>query len=755
VRRLEKWLPWLMVIAGPAILFGPMLARGQVLFWGTPMLQFVPWHLDAIAILKQGHLPLWNPWVGMGAPLLANYQAAVLYPPNWLFLLIDPAWGHGLLDMLHLMVAGAGMIVLMRRLGAGSLGQGIAAVAYALSGYLVGRAGFLSINAATAWLPWIIVASDRLGVGASNWRSWRSAVSSVGPLALALAMQWLAGHAQTAWYSLVFAAAWIVFRGSTTGRWRGIALGLMGLIAACLCAFALDAAQLLPTLEYLMQSFRSSGLDPAFAMTYSFWPWRLLGLLTPDLFGTPVRGDFWGYGNYWEDAIYIGILPLLLAAAVGIAGIRGRSSHSGLIRFLLGAAVIALMLALGNNTPVFPLLFRWAPTFSLFQAPTRWNIILVFALATLGGLGVAHWTPASGRKLYWTRLGTAGAAAIGAAAWLGYRLMPDIQPTFVRALAVAGLWMALGGVLALTLRDPARPVWTAMVGLVVLIDLASAGYGLNPAAAADLYRGQAIPTGAAVAGGRLYISPDLEERAKYRRAFLFNTFYALTDWRQVRQAGLPNALRLDGLTSANNFDPLLPGRYAVWMQNLTLIGPVAKARLLRLMDVSAIGQEDPNGALGVGYAPLAGALRAWVVGQAITVSGPVEALKAVSADSFDPSSTVVLEEPASGILGQPAPVGLARVVDNHDPNEVIVEADSAGPAWLVLSDLFYPGWRVSVDGQEAHILRADYLFRCVELTPGRHQVVFRYEPASFRVGAGVTLTALIATLLLAYLWRRG
>ncbi len=752
---MERWLPWLMVIAGPAMLFGPMLMRGQVLFWGTPMLQFVPWHLDAISIFRQGHLPLWNPWVGMGAPLLANYQAAVLYPPNWLLLLIGPAWGHGLLDMLHLMVAGAGMIVLMRRLGAGSLGQGIAAVAYGLSGYLVGRAGFLSINAATAWLPWIIAASDRLGTSASNWKSWRVALSNVGPLALALAIQWLSGHAQTAWYSLLIAGAWIIFRGFTAGRWRGLALGLLGLLAAGIGALALDAAQLIPTLEYLTQSFRSSGLDPAFAMTYSFWPWRLLGLLTPDLFGNPVRGDYWGYGNYWEDAIYIGVLPLLLASAVAIAGIRGRSSHNSLIRFLLGIAVIAFMLALGSNTPIFRFLFRWVPTFSLFQAPTRWNLILVFALATLGGLGVSRWTPVSGRGLYWARLGTAGAVAIGVAAWLGHRLMPDVQPTFVRALAVVGLWLALCGVLALTRKDPARPVWTVMAGLVVLIDLASAGYGLNPSISADLYRGKTVLADTSRATGRFYIPPDLEEEAKYRRAFRFNSFSAVSDWRQVRQAGLPNALRIDGLVSANNFDPLLPGRYAAWMENLARISPVAKDRLLRLMDVSAVGQDDPGGPLGVGYLALTGAHRAWVVGTAIAVSGPAEALQAVSLDSFDPSTTVVLEQPAPPRQAEAGQTGSARVVDHDDPNQVIVLADSSAPGWLVLSDVFYPGWQVSVDGQQAQILRADYLFHAVELTPGRHQVVFLYEPASFRVGAGITLAALIAGLLLTYLWRRG
>ncbi len=86
--KLIDRLPWVLVILGPFLLFGRMLIRGEVLFWGTPLLQFVPWRQFAFQTLRQGYLPLWNPLLGMGAPLMANYQTALLYPPNFLILLI-------------------------------------------------------------------------------------------------------------------------------------------------------------------------------------------------------------------------------------------------------------------------------------------------------------------------------------------------------------------------------------------------------------------------------------------------------------------------------------------------------------------------------------------------------------------------------------------------------------------------------------------------------------------------------------------
>jgi hypothetical protein len=81
---------------------------------------------------------------------------------------------------------------------------------------------------------------------------------------------------------------------------------------AILCGAGLAAIQLIPTAEYLMQSQRASAVSYDLAMTYSFWPWRFLSLLAPDLFGNPAIGDYWGYGNYWEDAVYIGLAPFLL-----------------------------------------------------------------------------------------------------------------------------------------------------------------------------------------------------------------------------------------------------------------------------------------------------------------------------------------------------------------------------------------------------------------------------------------------------------
>ncbi len=168
----------LVIIIGPLLLFGRMLLSGQVLFWGTPMLQFVPWHRYALETLRAGHVPIWNPLLGAGAPLLANLQSALLYPPNLLLLFLGPEHGHGYLVVLHLVFAGLGMARLSRKLGTNLFGQVTAGLAFSLGGYMVARAWFISINHAAAWLPWIILPQMR---SATRWPAGEASADHFRP----------------------------------------------------------------------------------------------------------------------------------------------------------------------------------------------------------------------------------------------------------------------------------------------------------------------------------------------------------------------------------------------------------------------------------------------------------------------------------------------------------------------------------------------------------------------------------------------
>lgn len=779
--RTPRW-PHAAVVAAPFVLLGPFVLGLRSLYWGTPLLQFYPWRALALQAARAGELPLWNRYVGNGAPLLANYQTAVFYPPNWLALVWRLDLSLGWLAALHLAWAGLGMVVLARAVGLRPFGQALAGLAFGLSQYQVARIGFFSINAAAAWLPWLVWAAEQqIGqVGAPGYARLRAALR----LALFVALAMLAGHAQTTWYALLLTGAWSLWRLLSTRQMSArqrLSTGAW-LLAPVVLGTLLAAIQLLPTAELMRESPRATSAEYNFVMTYSFSPWRLLTLIAPDLLGNPARGVFYGYGNYWEDAVYAGVLPLLLALGTLLAALRAFALRrrtgadtddptpvtSGLPAFLAALAGIALLLALGRNTPIFPFFYAYVPTFNLFQAPTRMMIWMIFALALLAGLGADRWQAPAGRALYWTRLGAMGAGTLLAAGLVSVAWVPPSTAlgaqlqTVARALASAGLWLLGAAVLALAQPRLPRERWAKLVTAIVAADLVVAGYGLNPGADPAVYR-QPAATSAALAqaldGHRLFYFPDDEYAVKFGPFLSFRTFGPPDLALGQRAAQLPNTGMLDGLSSANNFDPLVSARYAGLID---VISATRSINLLRLIDVAVVASPTPLPGWGrvaatpegeVGFYRVPGEpSRVWTVTAAETVPDAAAALAALAAPSFDPAATIVLEADDAGLLDtRPALTPTSNAIT------ISVALDQAG--WVVLSDTHYPGWGAAVDGKPVPLRRANYALRAVAVPAGSHTVVFDYRPRSVAIGAWLTVLAgalwSVAGCLMLWLSRRG
>jgi uncharacterized membrane protein YfhO len=88
------------------------------------------------------------------------------------------------------------------------------------------------------------------------------------------------------------------------------------------------------------------------------------------------------------------------------------------------------------------------------------------------------------------------------------------------------------------------------------------------------------------------------------------------------------------------------------------------------------------------------------------------------------------------------------VTRDDDPQRVELTAVLETPGLVVVADVFYPGWTLTVDGRPAPILRTNRAMRGVALPAGTHQLVFRYEPWSFRIGIGLSLLGLLALAVL-------
>jgi hypothetical protein len=217
---------------------------------------------------------------------------------------------------------------------------------------------------------------------------------------------------------------------------------------------------------------------------------------------------------------------------------------------------------------------------------------------------------------------------------------------------------------------------------------------------------------------------------------------------EVIDLGVPNTLILRDRSSANNFDPLLPDRYSDFIDRLDGLTSEEQTPILQLMDVSSFTSLDGEGRIR--QTVVDGSQRVWVVNDVLWVASGREALERVFETGFRPDEVVVLE--GSGPSLSDASAGQAQVVQGTNPNKVELRVTTDREAWLVLSDLWYPGWSAFVDDRPVDIYRADYLFRAVNVPEGEHTIRFVYSPPSFWIGLGVSAIAWL--MLFGVMWRQ-
>ncbi|MCC6904940.1 MAG: YfhO family protein [Anaerolineae bacterium] len=742
IRDRLLWLPWLVLLAGIAVLFH-RLALGEVIYWGTPALQFYPWRAMAVAQMRSGELPLWNPLAGSGAPLLANYQTAPFYPLNWLSFVLPVDIAMGVAGVLHLLLAGAGMIAYLRRIGIGVRGQGVGALGFALGAYLVSRFGFLSITSTVPWLPWLLWAAEYLT------ESGRGRSRSVTVLALLSSLMLLAGHAQTASYSLFMLGIYVVARGwNQKEPLRERALLPLLAAGALIIALMIAAIQLVPTAELTLLSQRADGVRAEDALAYSFWPWRFLTLLTPNLFGSPASGDYRGYGAYWEDATYAGLLTLVMAGHSLLRWWRERRGTEAplavrLVPFFWGTAALGFFMALGGNNPVFVWMFEHVPGIDLFRAPARWTLLPAFALPVLAAIGADQWHT-SARRLYWTRLLTAGGVAIAVIAWAGPTILGEaVAPAFAGGVARFGTMVTLTGALSLLKvqaerRERFRSWWEVLALGLLVFDLVTAHAGLNPTVPAAFYRPRTMSE----------IRPYLSEGRRFailpgdEYDFKFETILDLTDFRtgdataqaKLRASLLPNLTQIDGIRSASIDDPLQIRYYAELLAELERLPVGDRIDGLERMGVSML--LAPAGYPG------------------LDTIGEVNGYQLYALPgSWPRASAVTCTGKPDGLACEPLPSGEAHITEDG-ALRVDIEVSLPQDGALLLLDTDYPGWQAAVDGRPAPIRRANHAFRVVDVPAGTHEVTFFYRPASFVTGAVVSVMGLLLAVATAAWPRR-
>src|SRR5665213_971135 len=356
---------------------------------------FVHWRYFGFHELKTGNLALWNPHYYCGAPFFGNFQSALLYPLNFLYLLAPWEAAINWTIALHVFLGGVFTFYWARERGLHSAACLLAGIMFMFCGphFLQIHAGHLPNLCTLIWAPLFFLAIDRL-----------VDKPGLGPCLLGmftLAMSILAGHPQYVFYMCVAAGIYAVLNLARAGERGKLMLGLAGMVVGGIC---LSAVQLFTGLDESREGMRSLGLVYQLASSYSFPVENFLTLVAPWCFGDAKNVLYWGRWYVTEASLFVSVMGLTLAV-YGIA----RGTRAGR-RFSTSMLMITLVLAMGGYTPLFHLLFNYVPGFNLFRGMDHFLWLAALFLSMLAGAGLDQIL--RGREVPWWLIGGVACAGI-------------------------------------------------------------------------------------------------------------------------------------------------------------------------------------------------------------------------------------------------------------------------------------------------------------------------------------------------------
>ncbi|MXX55368.1 MAG: YfhO family protein [Gemmatimonadetes bacterium] len=782
------WLTCALFVVVTVVLFAEFIFSDRMLYGEDSLSLGYMARAYFAERLNAGDFPLWSPRLLGGIPFLEAISAGdSVYPTSLLYLFIEPYRALGWKLVLHVLGGGFFMYGWARSLGLGRPAATLGGLAWLMAPVIVtltlpGNDGKLMVASLAPLVFWAAESVLRSPSG-------RTAAGLAGAVALTS----LTTQFQTAYFLFGTVGAYAVFRtvqlrkepgsGSGARRPRRALVPLAIFLGSAVVGAGMAAVQLIPAAQYVTESSRRIATTVeatpqerlAYASSWSFHPEEVAALVVPEFVGNSAADADWGRNTYWgRNALklnheYLGVTVLALA----ILGFGGRRSR-GLRWFMAGISLTWLLFALGAHTPVWRIFYEVVPGVSLFRVPSIAAFLVSFGVTTLFALGVDDLVrngPSPG--FLRSRRGRALLSFCG--------------------LLFAGLLLQASGALG--------SIWTTMIygdaGERSLAALAAAnphitlGFGialvlaLLTAVLVWLVKEDRVPVAAALAALSLLVALDLGriDRA-FIRTFDFHAWAAPDNntryLEERRDAGPP--FRVADLRGSDQIVDLAlyeldlvaghhPNDLARYRQLLGLEGSRASGdntrhpNVLRMMNTKYIvwPQEAVGGPPYAGAQALSSARRgrgleaiytypgldrAWIVDRVTVMQDDEAALARILSQDFDPGSEVILAEPPDAVAGSGGAAGPVSW-QLFEPDERRLRVTTTGPAVLVVSENWFPGWVAEVDGEPATVRRANLTLQAVEIpSGGDHTVTLRFTAPTVMSALRISVLAALITILL-------
>lgn len=685
---------------------------------------FYVWKDLIIDLFRHGALPLWNRYSFSGTPLLATFHTAVLFPAN-LLLFLPPGFGWGMFILSSTLAAAFSMYLFLGTLVKEKASRVIGSLIYAFAGPMTTWSQFGTAVWAASLLPLILYCLD--GVIKGRRLIYFPLLSFLTGLLI------FAGHVQLLTYTIVIAPLYFFYRQKKTSGKINPGLSLKVILAASL-GLGLGAVQLLPSLDFFGRSIRSEENYASF-FNYGLSHWtQAIRLWAADFFGNPVTINHFSPFSYHEFSSYLGVfvLPLIVSFLPN--------------SFFTYLFFTSLIFAFDN--PVSRFIFGLPLPLLTYSSASRLFFLTNLAAAVLAALSIDNLLAdkSSRRRLLFSGLFFAAVTLIAIFFVDGEHRAISLRNSLVY-LTLLSVFLTC----SLTVKN--RLFLSLLLVILFSLDLGRYYVKYNP----FISRAFLFPT-----------TPVIEflksQKPPFRIAREDTNLLPANSWTAYR------------LESVEGYDPLYSSDYAHYFHRLSgnpyengisryaLLEGI-NHRFLSAANVKFILTKNTTEVTAKsyltadlvkeGYLPVFTDQsvtvyadpkvkdRAYFVNKIRFVKDKAQMGQILDDPQFDPTSeAVIIGEPFKSNFGQNEVTEI-----NHRNNEVEIKIRSDGGGFLVLSDAYDPGWRVYVDGKRTALYQVNGAHRGVVIPTKTSQVIFRYEPASIKLGLVISLASLALTFL--------
>ncbi|NQU66794.1 MAG: YfhO family protein [Candidatus Marinimicrobia bacterium] len=689
---------------------------------------------------KYGEYPLWMPWMFSGLPSVHSFQyISRYYFPHHIFLMLKSMgmpWFW--VFIFHIVFAGLGGYLLLKRLNLDVLSSFLGATAFMITPYMITMIvyGHGSQMMTAAYIPWIFWGLLKLEENPSLFNS--------GILALLLGLQLLRAHVQIAYYTWMMVGLFLLYRiihAILTREYSQLKILYYSALSMIL-AMGVSMSIYYPVSQYTPFSIRGASGGGAvfdYATQWSFSFSEMMTFLIPSFLGFG-GATYWGSMPMTDYPNYMGIL-ILVFAVFGAIYSRNKFKY-----VLITTVVFSLLLSFGKHFFLYRIFFDYFPYFNKFRVPVMFLILTQFSVAVLAALGFNRLQTLfrETKSTKWCQLSIYAWATISGVLFLGggsilaffkvpEAVRPMIQADTFTLIVLTGLTL---GLLFIGLKKWIKPSYVFM-GIILF-------------AVVDLTIIDSRIIDPAKDSGR--IAPY--KRAKYIRSYLRaddvinflkkdTTLFRIMPLQYLENENRWSAFHIESVTGYH------PAKLANYNQIISEVG-FESPSLARMLNVKYLIHLQPikhpdfkevfkgNYYIQGRYMPAyvyeysAQLPRFYFAESVRTLSDRESQISVLKQQNFDPVRTAFVTEVVDEM--QYSANG-SVVVESYTPDEFEVLTESEEDQFLVISEVYYPnGWNASIDGVPTTIYETNGVLRGVFVPEGNHSIIMRFQPDDIRIG---------------------